>query len=45
MNCIDIMVEEHKNIKRMLLVIRKVCYKIVKSEDVEYEDELENKYT
>lgn len=37
MNCIDIMVEEHKNIKRMLAVIRKYCYKIVKGEKVEYE--------
>jgi hemerythrin-like domain-containing protein len=32
------MVEEHRNIKRMLQVIRKVCYKIVKGEDIEFED-------
>lgn len=38
MDCIDLMVEEHKNIKRMLQVIRKYCYKILKDEQVEYED-------
>lgn len=38
MNCIELMVEEHKNIKRMLEVIRKYCYKILKNEKVKYED-------
>jgi len=38
MTCIEIMVDEHKNIKRMLQVIRKVCYKIVKNEHIDYED-------
>lgn len=38
MNCIELMVEEHKNIKRMLAVIRKFCYKILKGESVEYTD-------
>lgn len=38
MNCIELMVEEHKNIKRMLAVIRKYCYKILKNEKVRYED-------
>lgn len=38
MDCIDLMVEEHKNIKRMLQVIRKYCYKILKGEQVQYED-------
>ena len=38
MNCIELMVEEHKNIKRMLAVIRKYCYKILKNEKVQYED-------
>lgn len=38
MNCIELMVEEHKNIKRMLAVIRKYCYKILKNEEVNYED-------
>jgi hemerythrin-like domain-containing protein len=32
------MVEEHKNVKRMLGVIRKYCYKILKGEKVQYED-------
>ncbi len=38
MNIIDTMVEEHKNIKRMLEVIRKYCYKLMKGEQVQYED-------
>lgn len=38
MNCIELMVEEHKNIKRMLAVIRKYCYRILKGEKVQYED-------
>jgi len=38
MNSIDIMVEEHKNVKRMLVVIRKLCYKIIKSDEINYED-------
>ncbi|MCX7711093.1 MAG: hemerythrin domain-containing protein [Clostridia bacterium] len=38
MNCIDLMVEEHVHIKRMLAVIRKYCYKILKGEKVQYED-------
>ncbi|EPR11824.1 hemerythrin domain-containing protein [Ruminiclostridium papyrosolvens] len=38
MNCIDLMVDEHKNIKRMLKVIRAYCYKILKGEQAEYED-------
>ncbi|MCW3489280.1 hemerythrin domain-containing protein [Dethiobacter alkaliphilus] len=38
MNCIELMVEEHKNIKRMLAVIRKYCYKVLKDDDVDYQD-------
>lgn len=38
MNCIELMMEEHKNIKRMLVVIRKYCYKVLKNEDVQYEE-------
>lgn len=38
MNCIELMVEEHVYIKRMLAVIRKYCYKILKDEEVQYED-------
>lgn len=38
MNCIDIMVDEHRNIKRMLMLIRKVCYKMVKNENIDYQD-------
>ena len=37
MNCFELMVDEHKNIKRMLQVIRKVCIKILNGEQVEYE--------
>lgn len=38
MNCIELMVDEHKNIKRMLEVIRKYCYRMLKGEQVEYGD-------
>lgn len=38
MNCIDLMVEEHLNIKRMLKVIRIYCSKILNGENVQYED-------
>ncbi|KOA19692.1 hemerythrin HHE cation binding domain protein [Clostridium homopropionicum DSM 5847] len=36
MNAINIMMEEHKNILRMLEVIRKVCIKVVNNEQVDY---------
>lgn len=38
MNLIELMVEEHKYIKRMLEVMRKYCYKVLKGEQVQYED-------
>ena len=38
MNAIDLMMEEHKYIKRMLVVVRKACFKVVEGEDVNYED-------
>lgn len=38
MDCIELMIEEHKVAKRMLAVMRKYCYKILKNEEVEYED-------
>lgn len=36
MSAISIMVEEHKNIKRVLKVIRKYCIKILNNEEVDY---------
>ncbi len=38
MNSIELMVNEHKNIKRMLVVIRKYCFKVLKNEQVDYND-------
>lgn len=38
MDCIELMKEEHRYIKRMLAVIRKYCYKVLKNEEVHYED-------
>ncbi|NLD50468.1 MAG: hemerythrin domain-containing protein [Clostridiaceae bacterium] len=38
MNCIELMVDEHRNIKRMLAVIRKYCNRILSGEVVQYED-------
>ncbi|WP_053955957.1 hemerythrin domain-containing protein [Inediibacterium massiliense] len=36
MDAIDLMMEEHKNIKRMLKVIRKLCIKILNHEELDY---------
>lgn len=38
MNAIDLMMEEHKYIKRMLFVVRKSCFKVVEGETINYED-------
>ena len=38
MNSIGLMMEEHKNIIRMLKVVRKACYRIFSGEEVPYED-------
>ncbi|WHH60907.1 hemerythrin domain-containing protein [Petroclostridium sp. X23] len=38
MDCIQLMVDEHKYIKRMLIVIRKYCYKMLKGQAIQYED-------
>lgn len=38
MNCIELMVDEHKNIKRMLSVVRKYCSRILNDEKIQYED-------
>lgn len=38
MDAIDIMVNEHENIKRMLKVIRAMCIKVLNNEDINYED-------
>ena len=38
MNAIEIMMEEHNYIRRMLKVIRKACFKVLKDEDINYDD-------
>lgn len=38
MDSINLMVEEHRNIKRMLKVIRKYCFRILKNQHVDYKD-------
>jgi hemerythrin-like domain-containing protein len=38
LNSIEIMVKEHENIRRMLKVIRKYCYKIMTCQEVDYDD-------
>lgn len=38
MNAIDLMMEEHKYIKRMLVVVRKACFKAIQEQDINYED-------
>lgn len=37
-NSIELMVEEHRNIKRMLKVVRKACNNILHGNDIPYED-------
>lgn len=37
MDAIDLMVEEHKNIKRILKVVRKLCMGIVNGEEVNFD--------
>jgi hemerythrin-like domain-containing protein len=38
MNAIEIMMEEHQYILRMLKVVRKACYKVLKGSEIDYED-------
>ncbi|CDM68905.1 hemerythrin HHE cation binding domain protein [Clostridium bornimense] len=38
MRAIEIMMEEHRYIERMLKVIRKICYKILQCEEINYDD-------
>jgi hemerythrin-like domain-containing protein len=38
MNAIELMMEEHKNIKEMLKVVRKACFKVLEGEEVNYDD-------
>lgn len=38
MNAIALMIEEHKNIKRMLVVVRKACFKIFNGDKINYAD-------
>ncbi|WP_125154152.1 hemerythrin domain-containing protein [Clostridium rectalis] len=38
MNAIETMIKEHDNIRRMLKIIRKYCYEILKDEYVDYKD-------
>jgi hemerythrin-like domain-containing protein len=38
MDAIELMVEEHKNIKVMLKVVRKVCFGLLKGTEVDYEE-------
>lgn len=38
MNAVEMMMEEHKIIKRMLIVVRKACHKVMQGEAICYED-------
>lgn len=38
MDGIVLMVDEHKNIKRMLQVVRKACFGIMKGKEIDYDD-------
>lgn len=38
MNSIELMMEEHQNILRMLIVVRSACYQVLKGQKICYED-------
>ena len=38
LNCIDILVDEHDNIRKIIKVIRKICFNLTKGMEVPYED-------
>lgn len=38
MNSVEVMVKEHENIKRMLKVVRKASFKVMKGEEINYDD-------
>lgn len=38
MYAVQLMIDEHKNIKKVLGIIRKYCFKVLKNESVEYND-------
>lgn len=38
MNSIDILVSEHDNIKRVIKIVRKICFDLTKGMDVPYDD-------
>ncbi|TCK90515.1 hemerythrin-like domain-containing protein [Natranaerovirga hydrolytica] len=38
MNSLELMIDEHKVIKRMLKVVRKVSYSVMNNDEIEYED-------
>ena len=38
MNSIDLMVEEHKYITRMLIVVRNACLKLMNDDEIDYDD-------
>lgn len=38
MNAIELMMDEHKNIKRMLKIVRKVCFDILKGKEIDFDE-------
>ena len=38
MNGIDLLIEEHKYVTRMLTVMRKACYKFMETNEIDYDD-------
>ena len=38
MNGIDLLINEHKYVSRMLVVIRKVCFNLMENNGIDYED-------
>ncbi|MBC6695453.1 hemerythrin domain-containing protein [Terrisporobacter mayombei] len=38
MSGVDLLIEEHKNVSRMLVVIRKACFKLIETKEIDYDD-------
>lgn len=38
MNAIELLIEEHKYVKRMLVVMRKACFKLIEDREINYDD-------
>lgn len=38
MSGVELLIEEHKNVSRMLVVMRKICFKLIETKEIDYDD-------